>query len=846
MVKRLFTFLGVALMLLVVIALAAPLFLGKQAEQLFIKKVSSRFTTEFIIKGDIELSLLRNFPYASLSLKGVELRESLPNSRRNLLEAQKMSFLFGWWDLFRGNYRIERVNIENGALNLRTLLNGETNYRVFAPTPDDDQQTNETVSIQLKQVNLYNISVLYLNERYKQETAFAISRGVMAANFGAVQYDLQLQADMAVKHFYLYNTNYLPEKNAKLDLNIAIDFDKNSYTFGNSTLQVEGSRFNLLGQVQFFEQASNYNLTLNGIDLKLNDLLPIMPKNYRQYLNNMESKGNLQFETTVKGIYTDTQQPAVNVKFNIANGTLSLPDTNAPLQNVQLSGSFTNGALQQLSSSELLLDNCSFLLKGQPFTASGKISNFNQPLANLSLNGAIDLSAFEKLAAQNGYKKLSGKLAFEQVQFNGYIEEAYKSTALIYPAFTGVISLHNVQAAVNGKPIENLTAKLALNGQHSQLQTLQLQAGKTNLTATGNLLNLNPLLFQALGKDTILLSQPVNLNLNLTSPLIDITDLMQYFNADTTALPKPPDEQVVNKQQYATGNLTLQIDQLTQNKFTYTNLKGAVSFNDNEYVIQQITLQLLGGTAELRGNVHIDNQQNLQAKAFLRCEQLDIQQLLANADNFGQTTLTNKNLKGLFTGNFYIVAPFDKQYKLNQQGFKMVADLQLDNGELVDFEPMLALSKFVKVSELKQIKFARLQNQIEIRNRKVYIPAMYINSNALKLTLSGNHSFDNRLLYYVKLNLLDLLTNKFTKQNKLVETDPNPKGGINLYLTVSGAADNPTIKYMKKKKVKQQFSRDAYKQKTDLQKILEQEFNPGKTALTDTLDMEFMNWTEEP
>ncbi|HRI29130.1 MAG TPA: AsmA family protein, partial [Chitinophagales bacterium] len=139
------------LMLLVVLALAAPLFLGKQAEQLFIKKVSSRFTTEFIIKGDIELSLLRNFPYASLSLKGVELRESLPNSRRNLLEAQKMSFLFGWWDLFRGTYKVERVNIENGALNLRTLLNGETNYRVFAPAPDDNQQPSETVSIQLKQ-----------------------------------------------------------------------------------------------------------------------------------------------------------------------------------------------------------------------------------------------------------------------------------------------------------------------------------------------------------------------------------------------------------------------------------------------------------------------------------------------------------------------------------------------------------------------------------------------------------------------------------------------------------------------------------------------------------------------
>ena len=137
---------------------------------------------------------------------------------------------------------------------------------------------------------------------------------------------------------------------------------------------------------------------------------------------------------------------------------------------------------------------------------------------------------------------------------------------------------------------------------------------------------------------------------------------------------------------------------------------------------------------------------------------------------------------------------------------------------------MMALAKFVKISELKNIRFSKLQNQVEIKNQKIYIPQMKILTNALNLQLQGSHSFENIIDYKIQLNLLKLLTSKFEKStDDLAEADKTTEGFLNLYLTMTGPADNPIIKY-DKSAVKEKIASDLKKEKNELKKVLEQEF----------------------
>jgi hypothetical protein len=43
----------------------------------------------------------------------------------------------------------------------------------------------------------------------------------------------------------------------------------------------------------------------------------------------------------------------------------------------------------------------------------------------------------------------------------------------------------------------------------------------------------------------------------------------------------------------------------------------------------------------------------------------------------------------------------------------------IEQGELVNFEPMMGLSRFISVDELKNIKFSTLKNRIYIKDKKI-------------------------------------------------------------------------------------------------------------------------------
>ncbi len=843
MLKRSLRFLAVLLILIGIVLLAIPMFFQKQVESAFIKRVNSYVTTELIIKDKIELSLFRNFPYASLTLHSVELRENIPNSRRNLLEVEHLSFLFSWWDIFRGRYMVEQISMKNGNLHLRRFNDGTSNYQVFETKTDAD---DEEVALQLKQVILNGIEINYLDENYYHETLFNITNGTMSGNFGSLRYNMLLNADLQVKQFYIYNTNYLPDKSAKLDLNIGIDFADNTYTFGKSNLDISGNKFDLSGKIGFAGNTTDVNLDINGINLNLSDIKDLLPNAYIPRLKDMTSTGTLQVSAKVKGIYSKFEQPSVDINFNLDKGTLTHPDLNGTLRNLQVNGSFTNGFQKQLSTSELVIENLSFVLNGKNMSASAKVKDFDNPVTHLKLDGTLELPTLGESAKAYHIDKLAGQITFNQVLLDGKLNDLYNATALVYPTLTGGVNASNIYFHYNNKEVQNLGFQVNFNGQHVQLEGLQLTAGNSDMALNGQIYNFTPLMFQAMAKDTIQLSQPVNLNLTVQSKLIDLADLMNYINNNEVASENPPKqtEAVVNKQHYAVGNIEMTIDKLIRNNLDINNIKGKVTFDDSDFTIQQITMQMMGGQAEMRGNFAVDDNRHVNVKTFFSCTGLDMNQLLTETGNFGQTTFTDKNIKGVLNGKAYLTVPLDNKLKLDEQAFKLIADVSIENGELIDFEPMMSLSKFVKLSELNRVKFARLENQIEISNRKIRIPAMYIHSNAVKLTFSGIHSFDNRLYYYVKLNLLDLLTNKFRKQNNNIATESNPKGGVNLFLTMSGRADKTDIQYMKRKQVKNQFEKDNKRQKTDLQKILEQEFSFESTAPADSMDIDMLMWQD--
>jgi hypothetical protein len=166
------------------------------------------------------------------------------------------------------------------------------------------------------------------------------------------------------------------------------------------------------------------------------------------------------------------------------------------------------------------------------------------------------------------------------------------------------------------------------------------------------------------------------------------------------------------------------------------------------------------------------------------------------------------------------------------------SSLTIENGELNNFEPMLALSKYVKGADFKNIKFSTLKNTIEIKNRAIVIPTMEIKSSVMDLTLSGTHTFDNIVDYHFQLYLSQILGKKVKDMNTEFGTiDDDGLGRIRIYLSMKGPVSSPKITY-DKKGFEQNLEKEIIQEKQNFKSIIKDEFGWGKKDSTTTKKQE--------
>jgi hypothetical protein len=183
------------------------------------------------------------------------------------------------------------------------------------------------------------------------------------------------------------------------------------------------------------------------------------------------------------------------------------------------------------------------------------------------------------------------------------------------------------------------------------------------------------------------------------------------------------------------------------------------------------------------------------------------------------------------------------------ENFIMQSHIVLKDGELINFAPLLSLSGKLELEQLEHLYFTDLEADITVKNQWIQIPMTTIQTNLLSLEAGGRHSFDNDIDYKLILNLKNLLAAKF-KKNKTTEEDyvNDAKGGINLYISMTGTADNPVIKYDKhsvKDKIKSDFKEEKEEFKNLFKKDEKSEFEQNEIKFEELKEEDkYLEWED--
>jgi len=825
LIKRILFWLFFVSLFLVTLTTVLSKIYEDDIEQYAVTEINKHLISEVKIR-DIDFSILRNFPYASLNFQNVLIKDSYEQieSDDTLLFAKNLFLNFNILDLINEDYNVRNITIKKGVLKLKTTSKGDVNYNITKPSQDT---TSGNFKFELKQLEAENIKFEFSNIATKQFYKLKLKYTKFEGDFSEKEFNLKANSDLHIEKLKTNSFTLIRKKNAHINLDLHINTLSQTYTLNTGDLSIEKMPFKITGQVN----SKLLDINIEGQDIKLDELTKSLLNNTVEVSKNYESYGNVNFTATIKGKMAKTQMPSIKANFNIKNGKIKSLEKNLSITNLSLNGRYQN---KQPKQKELLeFKNVSLQLLQSKISGSTKITDFKIPTFNGFIKGHIDLAPFHEFFKFKTVKELTGIVDLNTKYSIKFTDIQYNPSQFDLENTNGDLSLKNVTFESVNNPIKfnNISGDLLLKGNDAGTKNLSIKTNNSDLILNGALKNLIPFIE---GTGTL------GLVASIESTKLDINEFLKSA---------PHNKKIVTQNQFELPNslnlnLDLDVKELIWQTHNFKKIKGKLILANQTVNVKHFNLQTLQGSVS--GNLKLINllEKGNSIEGKIKLNDINVKLLFADWNNFSQTAITDKNLSGLLSGDIDLLLFFDNYFTFMDDKMYAKTNFKINNGSLTNMETMQSITEFMRTNKalklmlnkhidqfetkLLNLKFEELSNTLEIKNRKLYIPKMTIKNNALDVNLSGWHDFDNNIDYHFSFRFRELKSNLNESEFGIIEDDGL---GWNIFLNMSGHLDDPAYS-IDKGEMKATFKENITEEKQTIKSVLKSEFGLFKKDST--------------
>lgn len=807
--KTIFWSIGLSVVLLV-LAVSLVFIYEDEVKSAVISELNKDLKSEVKVDPkNIDLTFIKSFPKCALEFKDVLILEAIEKKERDtLIFAGNILLMFDLKDLWNKNYTINKINVGDAQANLYIDKKGNPNYIFWKQSGNAN---GEELKFALEKINFKEITLNYRNAAQKVKLSVHFSKATFSGQFGDEQYALVSDGDAKLKFLTVNKTNLLKQKNLKYD--IELNINKRNYQINKAELSLNEMNFVIDGNCNYGDSLETADLNFNGKQLDIASVLSLLPEKYSERINDYKSEGNFFSKGSLH--YKAGQKPDINAEFGINDATVTYVQKNVSLKHLNVQGKLSMNDKDDF----LNLQNISAELGSNTISGFCLITNLTDPYLNLNAAVNANLEDVNNFWPIDTLQYVSGSIQLNAA-IKGQLKEMRQSAFSPNVSAEGSATLKDIKTKFKGKENEiNISGgSFTLNNRNVTVNDLKMIVGNSDIELNGQLPGFLNYLFDP--------KQPLVIKAGLKSNKIVLEDLL--YGGEKTA------NEPVNIPDNLNFNLNADITNFTFAKFEAQSLTGDITVFEQKVIASNISLNTMDGRATLNGIADASGD-DIRIKAESEMQNINISKLFYQCNNFGQNTLNEKHLKGFATSSLVFAGKWSKTLVADLESVVANGSITIQQGRLVDFKPLESLSKYIEVSELRDIKFSALQSSFDIKNQVITVPKTVIKNSALNVELWGKHTFNNEIDYHIKLLLSELIASRkrankqLDEEMEFVEHDPENRRCV--YVLMTGTVDNPVIKY-DKKGLKQKIGEDIKAEKQNLKQILKEEFGLFKKDST--------------
>jgi len=803
--KRLFFGLLISITSLLTISSFLVYFYEDDVKAIIIKELNKHLNSKITVEPqNIDLTIIKSFPKCALEFKNILALESKDfKTQDTLLFAKRLSLNFDIKDLFNKNYTIHNIELEDSKVNLKIDKYGNENYSIWKTS--DTITSSDSLAFALENIKLTNVFLNYKNATKKIKISAHLYDFVFSGKFNEANYTLKTKGVAYVNMLQIQKVTYIREKQLKLDTEIEVL--GSLFKIKKADTKINATLLNSSGSFEIKDSLLALDIQFTGKNLDISSTLSLLPESFQTKLNEYESDGI--FYANGECHYKIGKSFSLNSTFGIKQGSITYKPTKTTLSDVNLEGLINI----QDHNSVLQLNNINANLNSNTFKGQVELSNFNDPYIKLNVEANTKLEELISFYPIDTLQNLSGSILLN-AQIEGNLNELKSNAFSPNVIANGHATLKNIKAQFkqSEKEINIPEGDVTLINRNLQVSNLKLIKGNSDVIIVGDIPNFLEYVFDS--KTNLIINSTV------TSQNIELEDFLfkNQEESKESLVFIPPNIEL---------NLVVVIKKLAFQKFKSSQLSGKLFLKNQKIAINDVTFLAMNGNVSINAFADASGEDDIKISGDCNLSKLNIKDMFTELNNFGQTTLQDKHLKGFITAHIDFTGNWSKALEVDLNSLNANSSLIIEQGELIGFKPLESLAKYIDLKELKHIKFSALQSNLSIKNRTITLPKTSIKSTAINLDCWGSHTFDNEIDYHIQLLISELLAKKqkankpFDEELSLVENDPDNRRSV--FLLMKGNIDNPTITY-DKSGAKQKIKEDLKAEKQTIKNILKEEF----------------------